>query len=119
MKSPIPALEVGEMSEMAYEDFPQVEVPRVRDWLSPAFTGMTEALWGRRSSFVVIGWLFFFWAFWQFIKVVIWMVAATGMVIAYGFWAVAELITYRRRLENAKRVAWTQYMLATEIRETP
>jgi hypothetical protein len=99
------------MSEMAYEGFPEVEVPRVRDWFSPLCQDINDAFWGSRGIFVVWGVFALFYIAWCGIKFMIWLPLLTALVVAYGFWAVAELITYRKRLERARVAAGTVYMM--------
>lgn len=104
------------MSEMIYEPPPGVHVPLVRDWFSPAVEQVTSALWGRRSTFVVWGIFFLFYAAWCFVKLMLWLGILTLMLVLFAFTATIDCITYRRRKRNAAVSAWVDYL---EIGETP
>jgi hypothetical protein len=107
------------MGEMAYEDFPVVDVPMIRDWYSGTFDNWNRLLWGQRSSFFFWGWLFLIWAVWQFVKVVIWTAGIVLITVLFMFTAALDVITYRKRQERATQAAWTEYILALHEQDGP
>lgn len=99
------------MSEMNWEDVPEVTVPKVRDWIGPAFEAWTRGCYPPRRGFtVVIGIFIIPWAIWQFVKLGIYAAGIVLMLLANIVWIIAELITYRRRVKREALRRWTPYM---------
>lgn len=101
------------MSEMEYERAPEVHVPRVRDWLHPALRAWFRAMYGHRArTFSLFEW-FFFWPlilFYRVVKLMLYAGVGLLLMVAFGFWAIAELITYRHRYKREVLRAYGPYM---------
>lgn len=99
------------MSEMEWEGAPEVYVPRVRNWLSPAVQGVANAMYGRRGRFYIFWWPFiFFVLYWWLIKFCIFAMIVAGLLAVFCVWAIAECITYRHRVRSAALRDWAPYM---------
>lgn len=98
------------MSEMEYEGPPEVSVPKVRDWVGPAFEAWTRGCYPPRRFTVVIGVFIIPWAIWQFMKLFIYAAGILLLIAAFLLWIPVDLLTYRRRLRKAALRDWPPYM---------
>lgn len=100
------------MSEMEWEEAPGVSVPRVRPWFRRELAAWTRGCYPprRRGVTVVWGWLVPIWAVGLFLKFWIYGAGVVVLMVAYPFWVVAELITYRRRVKRTALRAWNSYL---------
>lgn len=100
------------MSEMEWEEAPEVYVPRVRNWLRPALKSWARGCYPPRQGVTVVwGCLFVVpWACWQALKFFIYECGVALMFVAYVVWAIAELATYRHRRKRAILAQWGSYV---------
>ena len=101
------------MSELDYEEPPEVYVPKVRDWVGPAFEAWTRGVFPPRRSTVIVGGCLFLpiYGFFVLLKLGIYAAGIVLMLFANVVWIVAELATYHYRLKQAQLEAWTNYMI--------
>jgi hypothetical protein len=108
------------MSEMDYEEEPtprEVYVPRVRKWLGPALKDWRRGCYPRHGFTIIWGFFIPIWAIWQALKFAIYGFGVVIILVAYVFWVVAELLTYRHRQQRAALAAWAPYM--GELQDPP
>lgn len=99
------------MSEMEYEEAPEVTVPRVRNWLNPALQSWYKSMYGHRGRFYIFSlWLLPFLLFYWVCKLMLYAGVGLLLMLAFAFWVPAELITYRRRLKRAALDDWPPYL---------
>lgn len=100
------------MSEMEYEEAPQVYVPLARtEWVGTAFEAWTRGCFPpRRGFFVVWGIMLPIWALWVFMKLFIYMGGVLLIIAAALLWMMIDPITYRRRRKRAILAEWGPYM---------
>ena len=101
------------MSELDYEEAPEVYVPMVRDWVGPAFEAWTRGVYPPRRGFFFVGGCLFLpiWGLFVLLKLFIYAVGIVAILFAGAVWIVAELITYHHRLKQARLEVWTNYMI--------
>lgn len=95
---------------------PEVHVPLVRDWASPAIESWTKAMYGRRSTFFAFGWLFWLALVLIAIKFTIYAGVVLAICAVFLLGIPVDLATYRARYERAAIEAWATY-LAIPYRE--
>jgi hypothetical protein len=102
------------MSEMEYEDTPEVRVPVVRAWPYRLYLDWFDAFWGpRRGYFFAWGFLFWLWGFFVLLKFVIFC-AGVGVIAALAILALPwDLLTYRHRVQLAYRSELEDYARET------
>lgn len=91
------------MSEMDYESIPEVHVPLVRDWFSPAFDAWTRFLYPSNRRFFVFGSCLFLILFgWLVIfKLFLWAAVSVVLLLAFALTIPWDLATYKHRRQLA------------------
>jgi hypothetical protein len=88
----------------------KVDVPVVRNWLTPAVAAWVRLCYGGRGIFFWSILLLPLWVMWQMVKVVLYGMGVAGLLAVFLLWAVAECITYKHRKKREQLRAWQQYM---------
>jgi hypothetical protein len=99
------------MSELDYEEPPGIiYVPRVRNWWTPFRYGLFAALlrWPRHL------WVPFWFVPIVYVLGILWAAAlwafSLALLVPYGIWVIAELMTYNKRMAQANGPGWGQYL---------
>lgn len=102
------------MGEMSYEQPPEVKVPFIRDWLTPAAREWTRAMYGGRGWFYYgCGILLLLWLFIVALKATVYGGVLALMCCAFLVTGVIDICTYRARYKSALAEAWAQRELGS------